>query len=84
MELVAFPHKQILKALKDHPEGVHPEFFNSLKNNGVDLSNPKAVGAAMRDGNAITYSIELCKYTIYSKAHEVALRRYDPILLTTR
>ena len=28
--MVAFPHKQILKALKDHPEGAHPEFFNNL------------------------------------------------------
>ena len=46
-ELVAFQHQQILKALKDHPEGIHPEFFNKLKNEGVDLSDPKAVGAAM-------------------------------------
>ena len=42
-ELVAFQHQQILKALKDHPEGVHPEDFNKLKYEGVDLSNPKAV-----------------------------------------
>ena len=79
-ELVAFQHQQILKALKDHPEGIHPEFFNKLKNEGVDLSDPKAVGAAMRKGNVITYRIELRKYTIYSKAIEVALRSYDPIL----
>ena len=60
-ELVSFPHKQILKALKDHPEGISPEFLNNLKNERVELSNRKAVGAAMREGNLITYRIELDK-----------------------
>ena len=46
----------------------------------VDLSDFRAVGVAMRKGNAITYRNELDKYTIYSKAHEVALRSYNPIL----
>ena len=64
-ELVAFQHKQILKALKDHPEGISPEFFNNFENEGADLSNPMAVGAAMRMGNVITYRIELGKYMIY-------------------
>ena len=80
LELVAFQHQPILKALKDHPEGISPEFFNKLKNEGVDLSNPKAVGAAMRKGNVITYRIERREYMIYSKAIEVALRSFDPIL----
>ena len=79
-ELVAFQHQQILKALKDHPEGIHPEFFNKFENKGVDLSKPKAVGVAMREGNVITYRIERGEYTIYSKAIEVALRSFDPIL----
>ena len=83
-DLVAFRHKPILKALKDHPEGISPEFFNNSVNEGVDLSDPKAVRAVMRDWNVITYRIELGKYTIYSKAIEVALRSYDPILPTTR
>ena len=83
-QLGAFQHKQILKALKDHPEGIEPSSFNNLKNEGVDLSNPMAVGAAMRMRNVITYRIELGKYMIYSKAIEVALRSYDPILPTTR
>ena len=30
-ELVSFPRMQILKALKDHPEGISPEFLNNLK-----------------------------------------------------
>ena len=83
-QLVAFQHQQILKALKDHPEGISPEFFNKLENEGVDLSYPRAVRAAMRDGNVITYRIELGKYMIYSKAIEVALRSYDPILPPTQ
>ena len=36
-ELVSFPHKQILKALKDPHEDASPEFFNNLKNERVDL-----------------------------------------------
>ena len=36
-ELVAFQHQQILKALKDHPEGISPEVFIKFKNKGVDL-----------------------------------------------
>ena len=81
-ELVAFQHQQILKALKDHPEGISPGFFNNLKNEGVDLSNPKDVGPALKMGNAIFYHMELCKYTMGSKAIEVALRSYDSILPT--
>ena len=37
MELVLFPHMQILKALKDHHEDASPEFLNNLKNERVDL-----------------------------------------------
>ena len=44
-----------------------------------NLSDPKAVGAAMMKGNVITYRIEDRNYTIYSKAIEVALRSYNPI-----
>ena len=46
----------------------------------VDLSDFRGVGVAMRKGNAITYRNELDKYTMYSKAHEVTLRSYNPIL----
>ena len=35
-ELVAFRHQQILKALKDHPEGISPMSFKKLENEGVD------------------------------------------------
>ena len=79
-ELVSLPHKQILKSLKDHPEGISPEVSDNLKNDGADLSDPKAVGVAMKRGDSITSCIEFRKYIIYSKAIEVALRSYDPTL----
>jgi hypothetical protein len=40
-DLVAFPYKPILKALKKHPEGVSPEFFKNVQFKGVDMSTPK-------------------------------------------
>ena len=78
--LTAFQHQHILKALKEHPEGVSAAYFNKMKSEGVDLSNPKAVGVAMKDSNALTYRIELDKYVMLSRSHEVALRTYEPIL----
>ena len=78
--LVAFQHQQILKALKEHPEGVSAAHFNKLESEGVDLSNPRAVAVAMKSSNALTYRIELDKYVMLSRSHEVALRTYEPIL----
>ena len=49
-DLVAFPDMQILKALKDHSEGISPEFSNNLENKGVELLNSRAVGFKMRGG----------------------------------
>ena len=76
-DLVAFPHKAILKALKEHPEGISPKYFKHMENDGVDLSEPFAVGEAMKKSNAIAYRIELGKYMIISHCHQVALRSYD-------
>jgi len=81
LELSAFPLKPILKALKEHPEGVSPEFFNNMKYKGVDLSNPQAVGYAMNRSNAVVYRIENRKYQLLSKAHETALQTYEPIIV---
>jgi len=81
LELVAFPLKPILKALKEHPEGVNPEFFKNMKYEGVDLTNPQAVGYAMKRSNAIVYRIENQKYQLLSKAHETALQTYEPIIV---
>ena len=78
MNLVAFPHKAILKALKEHPEGVSPEYFNNMKNEGIDLSDPVAVGNAMKLSNAIMYRIEEQKYMIITRCHQTALKTYKP------
>lgn len=83
-DLDAFPHKAILKALKDHPEGVSPGYFNNMENKGVDLSNPRAVAVSMKESNALTYRIELKKYMMLSRCHEVALRSYKLEKLNSR
>jgi len=80
-KLACFPLKPILKALKEHPEGVSPEFFNNMEYKGVDLSNPQAVGYAMKRYHAIVYRIENGKYQLLSKAHETALQTYEPIIV---
>ena len=81
-ELLAFALQPILKALKEHPEGVSPDFFNKEEYKGVDLSNPQAVGYAMKRSNAIAYRIENEEYQLLSKAHETALQTYEPPLKT--
>ena len=80
-DLDRFPHKAILNALKKHPEGISPKYFKHMKSEGVDLSEPFAVGEAVKKSNAIAYRIELGKYMIISHRHQVALRSYDPASL---
>jgi hypothetical protein len=82
LQLLAFPHQLILKALKDQPEGVSPVYFNNRKDEGVNLSFPVAVGVAMKTVNAIVYRIELGKYMLMSTAHRTALESYEPTLVT--
>lgn len=43
-DLSEFPHEVILKVLEDYPEGVTPKYFMHMKSDGVDLSEPFAVG----------------------------------------
>ena len=81
-ELVAFPHKAILKALKVNPRGVSPEYFENKEHKGVDLSNPEDVGLSMKKSDAIVYRLELRVYTLLSTAHRTALKSYDPIVLS--
>ena len=78
--LVAFRHQPILKVLKDHPEGVSPEYFQKQEDKGVDLSYPKGVGVAMKLVNVIVYRHELRKYMLMSTAHRTALKSYEPIV----
>jgi hypothetical protein len=70
----------ILKALKKNPEGVSPEYFGKEEYKGIDLSNPVAVGTAMKGSNAILYDMEERRYKLISQAHKVALRSYEPIV----
>jgi hypothetical protein len=80
--LVAFPLKPILKALKEHPEGVRPKYFNNEKYEGADLSNPVEVGADMKasQSNVVYYDMKKKVYKLNSHALEVALRSYEPII----
>jgi hypothetical protein len=77
-ELIAFSLKPILTALKENLDGVGPEFFKNIKYEGVDLSDPRAVGLKMKDSNAIIYRIEKGQYQLISKAHKIALQSYMP------
>ena len=80
-DLVAFPHKTILKALKDHPEGVPPKYFENQEHKGISLFDPIAVGESMKRSNAIVYRIELGVFKLMSKAHATALKSYEPIIV---
>lgn len=75
LDLNIFPHKQILKELQLTPEGVYPGSFNNIINEGVDLSNPAAVGVAMKSSNSVAFRIELQKYVLISKRHKIALSK---------
>jgi hypothetical protein len=78
-ELVAFPLQEILVALKQHPDGVDPEFFKKKEYKGIDMSDPSRVGVAMKGSNAFLYDMQTGKYKLMSQAHVVALRKYDPL-----
>jgi hypothetical protein len=80
--LVAFPFQPILKALKEHPEGVPPGFFKKEKCEGVDMSVPVAVGAGMKTAqtNVVFFDMKKRVYKLNSRALEVALRSYEPII----
>ena len=77
-DLVAFRLKPILRALKEHPEGVSPEYFDNSKFEGIDMSVPHKVGVEMKEDNAIKYDMSKKVYLPLSRAHEVALRTYEP------
>jgi len=80
-DLLAFPLQTILKALKEHPEGVNPEYFNKQEEEGVDLSAPRQVGVVMKKGsNPIIYREDTGKYHLLSTAHKTALKSYNPMI----
>ena len=79
-DLLAFQLQPILKALKENPEGVSPDYFKKQEYKGIDMSVPGAVGSAMKSSNAIIYRIELQKYQLMSAAHRTKLKSYTPII----
>ena len=78
MDLVAFLHEPILTALKKSPEGVSAELFDGVEHKGVLLSEPKLVAPAMKLRNTIIFDFETKQYKLFSKAHQTALKTYDP------
>jgi hypothetical protein len=82
-ELVAFSLKPILKALKEQPEGVRQEYFGNQNYKGIDMSDAKKVGNAMKLHNAIVYRMDkdIRTYEMYSTRHRTALKSYEPVAL---
>ena len=85
-DLVAFPFQPILKALKEHPEGVSPAYFNKEECKGVDMSSPVAVGTAMKaaQSNVVFFDMNEGVYKLNSHTLEVALRSYVVVGEVTR
>ena len=78
-DLVAFIHTPIFAALKKTPGGVHPTFFDGVKDNGVFLASPKDLLPGMKKVGTILFDFEAREYKLFSKAHQTALETYDPL-----
>ena len=79
-DLSAFTHEPILEALKVSSDGVSTKVFRGIKNEGVNLAEPKQVALAMKERNAIIYHHPSGEYRMVSKAHRTALiERWSPI-----
>ena len=79
-DLSAFAHEPILEALKLSPDGVRTKVFRGVKNEGVNLAEPKQVALAMKERNAIIYHHPSGEYRLASRAHRTALiERWSPI-----
>jgi len=77
-DLEAFVHIPILAALKKSPGGVRSGNFVGVEHKSIPLSEPKLVAPAMKLRNAIMYDFEARQYKLFSKAHETALKTFDP------
>ena len=79
-ELSAFAHEPILEALKLSPDGVSTKVFRGIKNEGVNLAEPKQVSVAMKERQAIIYHHPSGEYRVASRAHRTALiERWSPM-----
>jgi hypothetical protein len=61
---------------------VPPEYFNKAEYKGVDMTDEVAVGAFMKASqtNVVFYDMKEKVYKLNSRALEVALRSYEPII----
>lgn len=75
VDVVAFVHRPILKALRKSPDGVRLTTFARMTDNGVNLAMPKAVAAAMRLAPAVVYHEPSGEYRLATVAHRTALLR---------
>ncbi len=79
-DLAGFTHQPILRALKSSPDGVSTAKFKGVKDEGVNLAEPKEVAVAMKKRNAIVYHLPSGEFRLASRAHRTALlERYDPV-----
>jgi hypothetical protein len=81
-DLKAFELQPILKALKEHPEGVAAEDFASQSYKKANLAEPKNVGDFMKIRNAIVYRIDLKPqlYQLQSTMYKAALKTFEPVI----
>jgi hypothetical protein len=79
-DLSAFAHEPILEALKLSPDGVSTDMFRGVKNEGVNLAEPKQVALAMKERQAIIYHHPSREYRLASRAYRTTLlERWSPI-----
>ncbi len=80
LALDAFDLQPILKALKEHPEGVPANYFKGQSYKGVNLAEPKRVGDLLQLRNAIVCRVDMEPnvYQIESIKYKTALKRYEP------
>ena len=77
-DLVAFPLQTVLKALKEHPEGIDPLDFSNHTKEDIDLIRYRTK-MMKKYPNSIIYRDDKRKYHLLSTAHKTALKSYNPI-----
>ena len=79
-DLSAFTHEPILEALKLSPDGVSTDMFRGIKNEGMNLAEPRQVAVAMKERQAIVYHQPSGEYRMASRAYRTALiERWSPM-----
>lgn len=80
-DLVEFPLKPILSALKENQDGVPLKSFETVVYKGVELSSSRQVAKVMKTyPNPIIFDMKQRKYILMSRAHHTALASYEPII----